>query len=180
MDDDPLESRWSSNLKKLDMFSQEIEILFENNRRTLQTHCGVVFGFFMVFLLMAYGAFKTSVMISYEQVNIQQPDFKGHFSLEEPFDHDLGWRIAFGFTAYDSSSMPEPLTDSYGKLTAYQKVWGEVDAQGNSLPTYMRPLKTRPCEADDIDFDEDNNTNRYFFKPASEYASDVRKFYDKL
>ena len=76
--------------------------------------------------------------------------------------------------------MPEPLTDSYGKLTAYQKVWGEVDAQGNSLPTYMRPLKTRPCQADDIDFDEDSSTNRYFFKPASEYASDVKKFYDKL
>ena len=89
MDDDPLESRWSSNLKKLDMFSQEIEILFENNRRTLQTHCGVVFGFFMVFLLMVYGAFKTTILISYEQVKIQQPDFKGHFSLDEPFDHDL-------------------------------------------------------------------------------------------
>ena len=56
-----MSSRWkdfSDWVLKLDLFSQEIEILFENNRRTLQTHCGVVFGFIMMFILIAYGAFK--------------------------------------------------------------------------------------------------------------------------
>lgn len=59
------EPRWSSNLKKIDMFSQEIEILFENNRRTLQTHCGVVFSVIMVTILITYGVFKTQLMVEY-------------------------------------------------------------------------------------------------------------------
>ena len=57
-------------LLKLDMFDQEIEILFENNRRTLQTHCGVVMGFVMVFILIAYGGYKTQVMVNYADVTI--------------------------------------------------------------------------------------------------------------
>lgn len=60
------EGKWSRMIKKLDPFSQELEIMFENNRRTLQTHCGVVFGFIMMSILLAYASFKTSVMVSYE------------------------------------------------------------------------------------------------------------------
>ena len=66
---------------------------------------------------------------------------------------ELGWRVAFGLTAYDSNSDPTPLDDTIGKLTVYQKEWGHVDEQGNLKPTEMRPLKTRPCTRADINFE---------------------------
>ena len=47
----------------------------------------------------------------------------------------------------------------------------------------MRPLKTRPCTSDDISFDaeaDDEAASRYFFKPAEEYESDIKRFYGKL
>ena len=48
-------SRLSENVKKLDIFSQEMEILFEDNKAKLQTHCGVVVSFVMFALLLVFG-----------------------------------------------------------------------------------------------------------------------------
>lgn len=44
----------------------------------------------------------------------------------------------------------------------------------------MRPIKTRPCTNDDISFDDeadDEAASRYFYKPADEYVSDIKRFY---
>ena len=46
----------------------------------------------------------------------------------------LGWRVAFGLTAYGSESDPTPLDDTIGELVAYQKEWGQLDEQGNIKP----------------------------------------------
>ena len=131
-------SRWkdfSNWILKLDLFSQEIEILFENNRRTLQTHCGVVFGFIMMFILFAYGGFKTQIMVKYEDVTIMQPDYNNYFDSEFLFDSSYGWKVAFGLTAYDGGLDKEPIDPRFGELKAYQKIWGEKDASGNRKPT---------------------------------------------
>jgi len=69
--------------------------------------------------MLAYGSFKMSMMVSYEQASIQMPDFKGHFESDYSLEPELGWNVAFGLTAYDSSSSPEPLSSKYGKLTAF-------------------------------------------------------------
>ena len=65
----------------------------------------------------------------------------------------LGWRVAFGLTAYGSESDPTPLDDTIGELVAYQKEWGQLDEQGNIKPTSMSRLKTRPCTRADINFE---------------------------
>ena len=49
-------------VKAGDIFSNEIEILFENGSSKHQTHCGVVMGFFMVAILISYGYMKAIVM----------------------------------------------------------------------------------------------------------------------
>ena len=59
------ENRCSNKLKSLDIFSQEIEILFENDQRTLKTHCGVLAGLIMVMILVTFGGYKTNLMINY-------------------------------------------------------------------------------------------------------------------
>ena len=95
----------SDQLLKLDPFSQEIEILFENNRRTLQTHCGVVFGFLLAIILISYGSFKSKLMVEYAMVHIQQPHLPSYFESNYSFERSKhGWNIAFGITAYDSKS----------------------------------------------------------------------------
>ena len=55
----------SENVKKLDIFHQDIEILFENGKPKLQTHCGVVLGLFMIAILLAYGYMKAEIMIKF-------------------------------------------------------------------------------------------------------------------
>jgi len=93
---------------------------------------------------------------------------------------ELGWRVGFGLTAYDSSSDPTPLDDTIGKLAVYQKEWGNVDEQGNSKPTEMRPLKTRPCTRADINFEGSKDSTALFYKPSEEYVADLERFFDKL
>ena len=68
------EGKWSSAIKKFDIFAQEIEILFEDNRRTLQTHCGVVFFAIMISILFTFGAFKCRILLEYEDIVVQEPD----------------------------------------------------------------------------------------------------------
>ena len=49
--------------------------------------------------------------------------------------------MAFGLTAYDSSSDPRELDESFGILAAYLKIWGEKDAAGQTVPTYFKKLE---------------------------------------
>ena len=58
-------STWSEKIKKADIFEQELEILFENGRHKLQSHCGVLFGFIMLFILVAYLIMKLGIMLNY-------------------------------------------------------------------------------------------------------------------
>lgn len=66
-------SKWGEYIKKADIFEQELEILFENGRRKLQTHCGVVFGAVMVLTLLLYAGMKANVMFNYLDNTIQEP-----------------------------------------------------------------------------------------------------------
>ena len=59
------ESKWSTNIKKADIFFQDIEILFENGKPKLQTHCGVVMGVIMVLIIVLYGYLKLDTMLNY-------------------------------------------------------------------------------------------------------------------
>lgn len=132
------ESKFSTNIKKADIFHQDIEILFENGKPKLQTHCGVVLGIVMIVILVLYGYMKSLIMFNYEDNTIQEPLTKNYFDHDYVYDSSDGWRIAFGLTAYDSSSDKRPFDDSFGKIGAYIKVWGEKDENGDFKPTYFR------------------------------------------
>ena len=56
---------FSETVKKADIFAQEHEIMFENGKRKLQTHCGVVLGLFMVVILVGYSVMKAQTMVDY-------------------------------------------------------------------------------------------------------------------
>jgi len=97
-------NKCSETIKKGDIFSQEIEILFENGKSKLQSHCGVVLGFIMVFVLAAYGFYKGGIMLDYLDNTIQEPTSYNYYASDYTYDSRDGFRIAFGLTAYDSSS----------------------------------------------------------------------------
>ena len=59
------ESKFSTNIKKADIFYQDIEILFENGKPKLQTHCGVVLGLFMIIIMVLYGYMKADIMLNF-------------------------------------------------------------------------------------------------------------------
>jgi len=167
-------------IKKADIFSQEIEILFDSGKRKLQTHCGVVLGAIMILIIIAYGYFKAGVMLNYEDNTIQEPISEGYFGPDFEYGTEEGWHVAFGLTAYDSSSDPTPFDKSFGELGAFLKIWGEKDEDGNSVPTYFKPLATRPCETSDIDFDNTGDPSFRFFAPVPEMANDAKAFHHVL
>ena len=136
------ESKFSTAVKKADIFAQNIEILLQNGRSKLQTHCGLIFGITMVTIMILYGIMKIIVMAEFKDNTISEPIKHNYFPMTYEYDDRDGFNIAFGLTAYDSTSDPTPFDESFGVLTAYQKVWGEKDAQGNFVPTYMRKLRS--------------------------------------
>ena len=120
-------------------------------------------------------------MLSYKDNTIQEPTQDNYFAPDYVYDARDGWRVAFGLTAYDSSSDPAPFDDTYGTVGAYIKIWGEKDAAGNSTPTYFKKLETEPCKDSDINIDNVENQDKFkFFAPAPEFADDVKRFRNVL
>lgn len=134
----------------------------------------------MAIILISYGSFKSKLMVEYAMVHIQQPHLPSYFESNHSFERSKhGWNIAFGITAYDSTSSQIPLDDSYGRLVALERSWGFEENNGE--PGF-RELKLRPCERADINFNgiEDDDENYMFYKPANEYRADAERFYSKL
>ena len=55
----------SEKIKAGDIFSQDLEILFDNGNPKLQTHCGVLMGLIMASILISYGYMKAVIMNEY-------------------------------------------------------------------------------------------------------------------
>lgn len=97
----------------------------------------------MFALIAAYGYIKAETMLVFGDNIIQEPIWPHYFAEDFIYDSRDGWRVAFGLTAYDSSSDPAPFDATYGHLKAYQKIWGEVDESGNIKSTYFKKLEKR-------------------------------------
>lgn len=104
-----------------------------------------------------------------------------YFGPDFIYDERDGWKVAFGITAYDRSSDSAPFDDSYGTLGAYEKIWGEEDADGNVKDTYFKKLKSGPCTASDINLEGDEIEDNYkFYTPGEEFKKDTKRFYSIL
>ena len=90
--------------------------MLENGRRSLKTHCGLVFSILMVLIIILYAVFKMGVMLNYLDNTLQEPKQDNYFDLDFVYTSDSNWKIGFGLVAYDSSSDPTPLRDSIGRL----------------------------------------------------------------
>ena len=120
----------------------------------------------MLAILVSQVVTKTQTMLNFEQNQIQEPKQESYFDADYVYNARDGWRVAFGLTAYDSNSDNATLDESYGTVNAYIKTWGEVDSQGEAVPTYFRKLETEPCREEDINFNNDEDQDSYkFFSP---------------
>lgn len=174
-------SKWGEYIKKADIFEQELEILFENGRRKLQTHCGVVFGAVMVLILLLYAGMKANIMFNYLDNTIQEPIQTNYYDIDYEYDSSKGFRVAYGIVSFDSGIDAKPFSDKIGKLKAKQKIWGELDAQGKMKDTYFKDVKSEKCKQTEINFEGDSNDDAYtFYTPAPEYEKDVKRFTEDL
>ena len=110
---------FSETMLKADIFHQDIEILFENGKPKLQTHCGVVMGLIMISIIFSYTYMKATVMFEYLDNTIQEPTRQNYFGPNFEYDGRDGWRVAFGITGYGSEIDNSPLDESIGTLGAY-------------------------------------------------------------
>lgn len=137
--------------------------MFESGKPKLQTHCGVVLSVAMVVIILLYSYMKAIVMFNHLDNKIQEPTISNFFDSNFVYDTRDGWRVAFGLTAYDNMSDQAPFDETYGRLNAYQKIWGEKDADGNILPLYFKKLATEPCKEEDINLNGDSEQEKYMF-----------------
>ena len=107
-------NRFSENVKRLDLFSQDIEILFENNKSKLQSHCGVLMTFLMGAILASFAYYKVNVMLEYQRIYLQEPTEVHYFDSDFSFDSSYGWEVAFGLTKYDYKDPMIQPDASYG------------------------------------------------------------------
>ena len=155
--------------------------MFESGSSKLKTHCGVVLGLIMVSIIVIYGLVKGQIMINFMDNTIQEPTSRNYFEHDFTYDSRDGFRLAFALTAYDSSSDAREFDESFGTVGAYQKIWGEVDALGNNVPTYFKKLALEPCRTSDINLEGDVNEDKYrFYSPSKEFEADTKRFYHKL
>lgn len=120
-------------------------------------------------------------MLDYMENVVQEPIIKNHYDYLYEYDSSDGMQVAFGLTAYDSSSDPAPFDKTFGSLDAYQKVWGEKNEDGTIKPTYMKKLETRPCSEGEINFEGESDDGSFtFYEPADEFKNDIVRFYNIL
>ena len=132
----------------------------------------------MILILISYGYMKADIMLNFLDNTIQEPSTKNYFDFDYEYDSSDGWRVAFALVAYDSSSDPTPLDDTYGKLGVYLKKWGMQDENGNNIPTGFTELDTVPCKASDINLEGDENVDNYlFYEPSEEFIGDAKRFH---
>ena len=84
-------SWFDENIKKGDIFYQDIEILFENGKPKLQTHCGVLMGILLMAILISYTYMKANTMISFQDNKIQEPISANYFASDYEYDSSDGW-----------------------------------------------------------------------------------------
>ena len=64
---------------------------------------------------------------------------------------------------------------------AYQRTWGEKDADGNPIPSKFEEIETEPCTVSDINMAGDSNQDKYrFYEPSEEFAYDIKRFASEL
>ena len=167
-------------IKKADVFGQEFSFLLENRKSRLQSLFGVFAGILMIILLIAYGITRLQTMLDFGDNVIQEPNEERYFDLDFTFDQDYGFSVAFGLTTYDQND--EVYDDSYGRVVAKQKIWGEKDENGQIKPLYFRDLETGPCDRSLFLFgdEDDDESKAIFFQASSDYLSDVKRILPKL
>ena len=134
----------------------------------------------MIILLIAYGITRLQTMLDFGDNVIQEPNEERYFDLDFVFDQDFGFSVAFGLTTYDQND--EVYDDSYGRVVAKQKIWGEKDENGEIKPLYFRDLEIGPCDRSLFLFgdEDDDESKAIFFQASSDYLSDVKRILPKL
>ena len=95
-------------------------------------------------------------MLEFGDNVIQQPNQERYFDVDFVFDSRFDFQVAFALTTYDKDDAP--WDDTYGRVVARQKIWGEIDEDGKKKLTYFKELEVGPCERElFILGDEDDN-----------------------
>ena len=66
-------------------------------------------------------------MLNYLDNTIQEPVQKNFYDIDYEYGSSQGFQIGFGVVSFDSGLDAKPFSDKFGKLKAYQKIWGEID-----------------------------------------------------
>ena len=109
-------------------------------------------------------------MLEFGDNIVQEPHIENFFDKEFSFNTTRGFQLAFTVSAYTESEQGDPLDDSYGKVVAKYKTWGEInEVTGELVETYFSDIEVAPCKRENFIInpeDEENNNEAKFYPTA--------------
>ena len=122
-------------------------------------------------LLLAFGAYKISDLIYYNDFKLLKFEKENFYDMREPFTNKDGLMMAAAVTGYNAKT--EPVEDpEVGEIKFYQKLWDVANVDAAETLSFIE-IPSRPCTKDD--FAENNPDSSLFYpsKPTSKVDLDL-------
>ena len=141
----------------LDLFGQPFNFKVSRYFHTHKTYTGFFFTLIMIPFLIAYGAYKWTVLTGHSDSNILTTVHRLYFDDDFTISSEThNFKVAFAFVNYDDPSEMELAgieEADYGEMKAFYKSWGDPNNPGVNFI----PLASRPCTPSELLLEEDDN-----------------------
>ena len=143
--------RYSKFYKKflaVDRFGESFKMRIDRENFMLQSSLGTLCSVILFLLMIAFSAYKITILESRDFVDILESVEINHFDSDHVFSYNQGFNIAVGvFSPFDARTM-QPIDPSYGKIGFYKRTWGQNEDASYFL--YEEELKTHLCSIEEL------------------------------
>ena len=165
---DSRSDRCQQAMLRLDLYRQPFRLRLPDGFNEYRTFTGSILSIFTICVVLAYASFKITTMVKKDDYKVRTLDQVGGFEETERFGEDNGFLIAAGIISIDT----EPANSDYpnwresrlevppeiGAFNLYYKVFDLVKG------VRWKKIKTRWCEPEDFDAEEEPNPNSRFYR----------------
>ena len=126
----------------MDVNPQKLETPIDEERSSLKTPCGTIFGILTLCVVLAFTAQKIIVLHSKSDINIIETDLVDNYGTEYEFKGKEGVNLAAALIRW--GDLDWTLDETYGSIKFYSTSWGFNETTAESW--YNRTeLPSHPC-----------------------------------
>ena len=112
----------------MDVNPEQFKIPIDEDRSSLKTPCGTIFGILTVLIVLAFTAQKIIVLHTKSDINIIETDLIDNYGNEYEFGGKDGVNLAAALISWGDPDWT--FDETYGKITFYKHRWGFNETTG--------------------------------------------------